>query len=89
MNVEIQIYDQDDKELSISAILYSYGVIKRYSQTADEPSDIEVLKDPIFRDILITDEDSKEWEPTGDQLESVEEQLYDWWYMCALQDNFT
>ena len=80
VNFELHI---DDVEYHLNATLFDFGATSFHYE---EGGYIEVIEGPEFTDIVLTDEDGNQWNPHGEQLETVEEVLYDWWY-TAKEEN--
>jgi len=76
MKVELEIWI-DDIEHTLNSTLYDFGAVDHFTEDG-----MEVLEGPEFVDISITDEDGNKWEPHGEQMEIMEDILYDWWYLA-------
>jgi hypothetical protein len=79
MKVELEIYINDVKH-SLVAEMIDYGVVVRHKYCREDEDEIEILEGPEFAFITITDENGNQWNPHGEQLETMEDILRDWWY---------
>jgi hypothetical protein len=75
MRVEFEIWI-DDIEHTLDSTLYDFGAVVHHSEDG-----MEVLEGPEFVDTSITDEYGNKWEPHGEQMEAMEDILYEWWYL--------
>jgi hypothetical protein len=81
MKVELEIYIKD-VEHTLDAEMIDYGVVNRFTgPTEDLDGDFEVIEGPEFANIVITDLDGNQWNPHGEELETMDDILRDWWYV--------
>jgi hypothetical protein len=81
MKVELEVYI-NDVEHTLGAEMIDYGVVNRFTcPTGDLDGDFEVIEGPEFAGIVITDLDGNQWNPRGEELETMDDILRDWWYV--------